>query len=769
MKLELANGDPITEDDLHQAARTELKWLLENDQSDLYENWRNSYRYFKNEPRGDESEGRSKLQSADVSDAIEWILPTVIKAFIETPDVVRFDPLNPEDEAQADLESDYTHYYFMKRSRGFQVIRDAVKDALMLKNCVTFTYWDDTVSSRPEKYQQLLEQELARLLTPTDGTEVKVESKIETQIPATDPITGMPVTDPQTGEPVMIPVYDVEIRRYRTQGCARVEVCVPEQFKVRWNHGSIDLTEARFCSYTQEKTRSELIALGYDKDKIADVACLGRADSTYDEIRDEREDVEESFGSGGSGSSVETIDEGQELVRLNRCYMTIDINGDGLEERVVVILGGDDGEVLLDWYECEENPFDSASPFPAQHKFWGYSVYDKLKLIQDLKTKLLRMLSDNLDFLNNPEKKVIPGLVEMDDILVRRVGGLKRMDDLGAYEELVPPQIGPTAFSLMEWADKMRGERVGVDPDAQSVSKIFPDEAMNTAMERLMTAKEEVVALIIRTFGELWFAPMMVKLRKLVMTHMNREEMVRLGKKWVVVDPRNWTDRMTTTVKVGLATGDRLKKLMALEKVGASQWTAYQAGLGGRAVTLSQIIHTSSEFIRASGLGDPDDFWLEPMKIEQEIQQAQQTGQAPSQEAVEAFMERQRIEQMQQAAAQQQNQAAGPQVDPQVLLQIEQMKGQFKLQSDQLNAQMKMQAEQMKAQSDQLKLALEKMKMMQEQMQFEAKERREWAKLASDSEEAADKLAVEAGKAQLQSATQREMATKRSQSGGKSE
>jgi hypothetical protein len=131
-------------------------------------------------------------------------------------------------------------------------------------------------------------------------------------------------------------------------------------------------------------------------------------------------------------------------------------------------------------------------------------------------------------------------------------------------------------------------------------------------------------------------------------------------------------------------------------------------------------------------------------------------------------MERQRLEQMQQAAAQQQGAQGTQQVDPQVLLQIEQMKGQFKLQSDQLNAQLKMQSEQMKAQSDQLKLALDKMKMMQEQMQFEAKERREWAKLAADSEESADKLAVEAGKAQLQSATQREIAAKtaKQQTGG---
>ena len=728
--LKLADGVSLTDDDVAYAASEELRWLNRGRNSDLETNWEAAYSYYKNEPRAQDEEGRSKLQTSDVADSIEWLLPPIVKAFVESPDVVRFDAVSQEDEAQALLETQYVHRAFMKQCGGFQVLYETIKDALLLKVGVTNCYHDESITSRPETYTELTEGELAKLLYPANGTEVKEVSRETREIPATDPNTGTPLIDPNTGQPVMVPVFDVDIRRYTTRGRPAVEVCVPEQFRVRMDHDSIDLSKARFCAYWSEKSAAKLVALGYDPEKVDGIQEISRTDTNRGAmVRQAREDVENTFNYPASSQAQAHVDRSQRMVTLNRCFMTLDINGDGIEEYVVVVLGGDDGEVLLDWYEVDENPFDALTPFIAPHKFYGYSVFDKIREIQDAATKFLRMVSDNIDLMNNPRQKYVPGQVNMEDVMIRRVGGHQRVEEMSAYEEMMPLPVGAPAFQMIDYFEKKRGERVGIDPNAQSIANSFPDESMNTAFERLMSAKEEVVGLIVRVAAEVWFTPLMVKLRKIIMTHQNRAETVRLGSKWVEMDPRNWTDRTDTTAKVGLGTGDRIKKITGLRELIGMQGQMVQAGKEGYLVTDSKVHAAVSDFVRYAGLGDPDDFFLDPIKTNAEIQQAMQTQQPPSPEAMEAYAARQKQAQAAEAAAQQGQQGvAGP--DPQVLLQIEQIKAESKAQSD----QMKLQSDQMKLQSDQI--------------QFMLTERREWATLAAESQEKAASLAIEADEAQ---------------------
>ena len=79
-------------------------------------------------------EGKSSVVSTDVADAIEWIMPEIVKAFTQNNEVVTFDPVGANDELQAELESQYVYDILMKDNNGFLVIHQFVKDALMQKN-----------------------------------------------------------------------------------------------------------------------------------------------------------------------------------------------------------------------------------------------------------------------------------------------------------------------------------------------------------------------------------------------------------------------------------------------------------------------------------------------------------------------------------------------------------------------------------------------------------------------------------------------------------
>ena len=48
---------------------------------------------------GTEVEGRSRVISTDLMDTIESMLPSLLKPFTSSTEVVEFDPVGPEDEA----------------------------------------------------------------------------------------------------------------------------------------------------------------------------------------------------------------------------------------------------------------------------------------------------------------------------------------------------------------------------------------------------------------------------------------------------------------------------------------------------------------------------------------------------------------------------------------------------------------------------------------------------------------------------------------------
>jgi hypothetical protein len=220
---------------------------------------------------------------------------------------------------------------------------------------------------------------------------------------------------------------------------------------------------------------------------------------------------------------------------------------------------------------------------------------------------------------------------------------------------------------------------------------------------------------------------MMTKLRNLMLRHQPYEEMVQLRNKWVTVDPTNWFERTTTTIKVGLGTGDRIKKQQGLSAIFAIQQQLLQAGMQGIIVSPERIVHTVSEMVRSFGLGDPDDFLLAPQLFGDPRNMMTPRGQ-----------EMQRALQLQQAMMQQQQKAQQAQQQAQAQAQKELFAMQAKVEAER---------EQMRGQ---MKLMDTRLKEMGEMRRFMEEMRLKWAELAAKETEAEDKVVVEAAKAGLQ-------------------
>ncbi|WBC28561.1 portal protein [Thiohalocapsa phage LS06-2018-MD04] len=734
---------------LHDAARTRLNDNRDFMDDDLTTNWENAYRYYKGEypPATCGLYGNtSTAVSTDVADAVEWMLPAVLKPLIESPDVVRFDPVNPEDVEQAALESDYVHHTFMKKCEGYLKLYTHIKDALLVKNGIFCTYWDEGFRHQKETYKDLSQIELADLISPDDGSEVRILTQQERQVPLIDVVTGRPLAEvmaemqaqqpPDPSQPPPPPPdpsqfiearYDVEIRRYWPNGRPVVEVCEPEAFGIDFSHDSVSLTEAAFCWYTMKKYRADLVALGYDEDKIEDCPT-GTWDASDNETKYAREDVERDANTFVDDNP--TSDKSQNVYTVHRVFLHFDGDGDGLDERYIVILGGHQGEVMFDYYEVPHNPFSASTPFIAAHKFYGYSLFDKLRRIADHKTKVLRMLEDNLDLSNNPRKKGVRGAFNLDDVLGGvNDGRLWRVESQDALVEVPPIPIQQQAQQLLDYYDKMRSERSGVDPNAQSLGSL-PEESMNHAVERLFSAKEELVGMIIRTFAETGIKDMFNKLRATLMQNMDSDEIVQLRNKWATINPANWVERTNTSVVVGLGTGDKMKKAAALQNILQIQMQAMEGGMNGILVSPQRLAHTVRELVRVQGIGDPDDFVLDPNLL-----MDPRNMQTPRGQEVQMAL------QMQQQAAQQAQQQAQAEQQAQQQLQ------ERLLNSQQEVAQIKAQADLMKTQlQEQSKAQADMVKMQSEMMQFHEEMRLKWAELAATETANEDRAVVDKAK-----------------------
>lgn len=123
-------------------------------------------------------EGRSRAVSTDVADTIEGLMPNLMDIFAGSDEVVRFEPVGPEDEEAAQQETDYVNHVFMQKNPGFMVLYSFIKDALLSKTGLVKVWWEEREQEERETYYDLTEQQfmmLSMAVQQSDGAMKIVE------------------------------------------------------------------------------------------------------------------------------------------------------------------------------------------------------------------------------------------------------------------------------------------------------------------------------------------------------------------------------------------------------------------------------------------------------------------------------------------------------------------------------------------------------------------------------------------------------------------
>jgi hypothetical protein len=107
--------------------------------------------------------GRSSTVSTDVADTVEGLLPQLMDIFAGSDEVVRFEPVGPEDEEAAQQESDYVNHVFMQQNPGFMILYSFLKDGLLQKNGFVKVFWEEYEQEEKETYIGLSPDQFAML------------------------------------------------------------------------------------------------------------------------------------------------------------------------------------------------------------------------------------------------------------------------------------------------------------------------------------------------------------------------------------------------------------------------------------------------------------------------------------------------------------------------------------------------------------------------------------------------------------------------------
>ena len=600
-------AEKITDDKLRGIINSEINNAIGFMGSNLTSQRKKSMEYYMGEKLGTEIDGRSQVVSTDVADTIETILPNLLRIFTASDQVVKCEPVKSEDVPLADQATNYINYIFNKDNPGFTILYTWFKDALVEKNGIVKVYWDDSTSVEQETYENLNDQEYQLLLDDENVEIVEEESFLDEKMKAAMNLLAQQAeAQGQMVEEEPDPMlHNCIIKRTSRGGKVKVENVPPEEFLIQRTAKSIE--DATFVAHRVMKTRSDLIEMGFDREVVENLPTSNNILLNNERLT-RLSDIDQTPLNEGSEDATQDIE-------IYECYVKTDYDGDGVAELRKVIVAGESGYEILENMPCDNIPFCSLTPIIMPHRFYGRSVAELVEDVQLVKSTVMRQLLDNMYLTNNNRVAIMDGMVNLDDLLTSRPGGVVRTKQPPS-QVMLPMQsqtISQQAFPLLEYLDTVRETRTGITRynqglDADSLNKTA------TGVNAIMTQSQMRMELIARVFAETGIKDLFRRIFELTCKYQDKERIVELNNQFIPVKPTEWRNKFNISIVVGLGSGSKEQQIVMLNNILERQLQAFQLQ-GNREypmVSLKNIYNSLSKIIENAGLKNTENYFVNP-------------------------------------------------------------------------------------------------------------------------------------------------------------
>lgn len=590
-------------------------------ESETVEQRKQALQAYLRQPYGNEVEGKSSIVTGEVAEAIDGALPSLVRIFTASDELMVADPVNPGDEAGAKQVTDYLNWIVLKDNPGVIIFHDWFKDALLQKNGIVKAYWEDKTDVTKEKYQGLTDDELAMLLS---DPEIEIVSQDIMVNPAVDPAMAQAI-EVAGGVVPTYNLHDVTIKKTKKAGKVKIENVPPEEFLISKKARTI--ADAPFVAHRRLIRRGDLIAMGFDKNLVESLGTGDDIDYTPERVT--------RFSAGEQPSDFESNDPAMQEIEVFECYVQVDMDDDGIPEMRQVFYAGNE---ILSEEECDYKPFYSICPIPIPHKFFGNSLADRTTDIQLIKTTITRQILDNLYLTNNARVVAVEGQVNLDDLLTSTAGGVIRAKTQGAVQQLVVQNVAQQSFPMLEYLDNIQAKRTGVSDASQGLDPSILQNVTAAAVASMQQAGAGKIELMARIFAESGVKDLFRGILHLVTKFQQKEKIIRLRGQFIAIDPRTWANEYDISVNVGLGAGNRQEQMAMLTMVLAKQEQLLGAyGPANPYVSPAQYRNTLGRMVEAAGFRDSAEFYKPiPPQLDQQLSAPQQPQPNPQAQAAMA-------------------------------------------------------------------------------------------------------------------------------------
>lgn len=549
-------------------------------------------------PYGNERDGHSKVVTREVLETVEWAVPSVLRVFLSGDQVVSFEPVGPEDDEEAEQQTDIANHYLLKENNGFVALHHWCKDCFINPNGYIGLWLEEKTCSRVEKYEGISAIGLTQAIqTLAEKGDVEVLEHSEKTV------------DTEQGP---IETFDVRVRVTWKDKRPRLEAIPSEELLVDSDAVSLDLDEAEMVARRQKKPFSALIREGFDRDKLEEVGSGQDYDWLDEKVARmfyEDEDPED-----------EDDDPSMRDFWVHDCYLWIDADEDGVAEfRHIVMVGA---EIFVN-EEVSYQPFVAMAAILLPHKHTGLSFVDIVKDLQEIKTTLWRQLLDNVYKRNVPRKYVGDAFISdqantLDVLLDNTSEFIPARDPNAIREEVVQPVVAEL-MPVIQGINDMQKVRTGVAPELSLDPNVLQQSTASAFGQALDRASERV-EMVVRIFAETGFRKLFIKLHQLLREHVDIPKHLRIRGKWVEFNPATWAERTNVNVNTGLGFNRKEQKIGLLAQLLEVQKEGLQIGL----VTPEKLYHTLDKLVDAAGVGHVSQFFVDPKSPEYKPPQPQQ-------------------------------------------------------------------------------------------------------------------------------------------------
>ena len=586
--------------------------------SELQEQREAAINYYTQQAKGNLfPQGVSKVVTSDTMEIVDSYLAVISELMLSNGKIAKFNPSDPSQTVAAGLASELTNHCIFTKNNGWVQLNTWIKGALLFKNSIIRWKWEDYSSTKVEEYENITVLELDAILA--EGNAEVIEIRVGEGI------------DPENGQES----YEyVSVRKEIDKSKVCLENIPPESFMI--NKGAVDIESANFIGIQTEMTLSELREMGFDvSDDIGEGTESSNFSFDYESsVRQSINEIEQNFHEDFAGIA------NREVV-VTESWIKVDRDGDGVAELKRFITVGE--EVLLEEY-ADSIPVACLNPIEIPHSFYGMSIADATKSATEIKTTITRGMIENVYLSNYGRTLADPNTVDFRALQSPEPHQIipTNGSPMSSVHTLVPAQLAPSTFSLLEFMNTEKEMATGMTRAAQGVNeKLFDSGNSAGKIAMVEQAAQKRISYVARRFAETGFKDLCKGVYSLILD--NSESILR-DYSYYNITPESLMelDNLTVDIDVGANSSANTQENMMMMAQQIMPML-YQSPESKGIINPKAPFAIARQLLESMGIDNWVDFLVDP-----DTEQGQQQAQAAMQEAKQGQEQAQKEDQVEQ-------------------------------------------------------------------------------------------------------------------------